>query len=187
MSGFDWKGTIGKVAPALAGILGSPAAGVAVSGLCQLFGLEPSTENAQIVAEKIAAGQMSGDQLVQLKKIETDALLQLKKLGLDYDLQSEQIITADRANARNREIQVKDKTPEIGFYLVTAGFFGMLSMLFFRQIPPSAQSAFDIMLGALAVAWGNQVKYYYGGGGTNDANLHSMLFKSTPPSEGGDK
>ena len=65
---FDWKGTVGKVAPILAGILGTPAAGVAVSGLCSVLGLEPSPENAEKAATAIAAVQLNGDKLFQLNK-----------------------------------------------------------------------------------------------------------------------
>lgn len=92
MSGFDWKGTVGKFAPIVAGMLGGPAAGAVTGGLCSILGLEPSPENAQIAAEKIAAGNLTGDQLIALRKLESDAKVQLAKMGMDYDLEKEELV-----------------------------------------------------------------------------------------------
>ena len=105
---FDWKGTIGTLAPTLAGIFGTPVAGVAVGALCKAFGLAPSPENAQALAEKAAAGSLSGDQLVLLRKAESDAKIALTKLGFDYNLEEDRLIISDRANARDREIKTGD-------------------------------------------------------------------------------
>jgi hypothetical protein len=111
---FDWKGTIGRFAPTVAGLIGGPAAGVAMSGLCSILKLEPSPENAKKVAEAVAAGTLTGEQLVELRKLESDAKTQLAKMGMDYDLEkgelvfkTEQAYLADvedarKANANNK-------------------------------------------------------------------------------------
>ena len=177
MSGFDWKGTVGKVAPVLAGILGSPAAGVAVSGLCKLLGLEPTPENAEKAAEQIAMGQLTGEQLIQLKKVEADSILALKKAGLDYDIQTEQIVMADRASARNRQIQLRDTTPTVLAYLITAGFFGILGGIMKWGMPGSetAKDALLMMLGALAAAFNHGVVgYFFGSSAGSDKKTEIM-------------
>lgn len=179
MSGFDWKGTIGKVAPLLAGILGTPAAGVGVDALCKVFGLEPSPENAQKAAEQIAAGSLTGDQLIALRKAEYDAQLSLQKAGFDYDVQKDELTFKDRDSARNREIQVKDHTPAIGFYLITAGFFGLLAALLKWNVPEANKAVIYTMVGSLGTAWVACVGYYYGSSASSKAK-DQMLFNSTP-------
>ena len=68
MSTFDWKGTIGKVAPWIATALGGPAAGLAIDAVCKAAGLAPSLENAQKAAEMAAAGSLTGEQLLALRQ-----------------------------------------------------------------------------------------------------------------------
>jgi hypothetical protein len=104
---IDWKGTIGKFAPIVAGMLGTPAAGAVVGGLCSILGLESSPENAAKVAEAAAAGNLTGDQLLALRKLESDAKTQLAKMGMDYDLEKQELVfkteaayLADTADAR---------------------------------------------------------------------------------------
>ena len=176
MTSFDWKGAIGKVAPALAGILGTPAAGVAVSGLCSILGLEPSPENAQKVAEQVAAGQLNGDQLIALRKVETDSLAQLKKMDLDYDLQTEQLVASDRSNARAREISVKDWTPRIiayGVVIVWAVIQGFLiySAVKGHSLPNDMTGPVMRLLGTLDAALTLVLSYYFGSSADHRAQI----------------
>ena len=106
----DWKGTIGKFAPIVAGMLGGPAAGVVTGGLCSILGLEPSPENAQKVAEAAATGNLTGDQLLSLRKLETDAKIQLEKMGMEFNIEKdelqfkvEQAYLSDTQDARARQ------------------------------------------------------------------------------------
>ena len=62
----------------------------------------------------------------------------------------------------NQDFQVKDKTPRIGFYAITAGFFGLVLFLLFRPIPEANKASVYTMLGALGTAWAGCVNYYYG-------------------------
>jgi len=159
---FDWKGTIGTLAPTLAGIFGTPVAGVAVGALCKAFGLAPSPENAQALAEKAAAGSLSGDQLVLLRKAESDAKIALTKLGFDYNLEEDRLIISDRANARDREIKTGDWMPKALGCFVSVGFFGLLFYMMQAEVPASNKDMLNIMLGALGAAWINVIGYYFG-------------------------
>jgi len=176
---FDWKGTIGAVAPVLAGMLGTPAAGVAVAGLCNALGLTPSAENAQAAAEKIAAGQLTGDQLIALRKAEAEAQLALQKAGLEYDLQEDTLVVRDRADARARQVALKDNTPAIGFYAITVGFFGLLICMLFHVIPQANERVLDVMVGSLGTAWIGAVNFYYGSTRGSQAK-DQLLFQSQP-------
>lgn len=176
---FDWKATIGTVAPALAGIFGTPVAGVAVGALCKAFGLAPSPENAAKIAEQAANGALSGDDWAKIKLAEIDAQAQLRKMDLDYSLAEDKIVASDRDSARNRQIVMRDNTPAIGFYVTSIGFFALLILLAFHQVPESSRDLLNVMLGALGLAWGNQVKYFYGGS-KDDVSINDMLHKSVP-------
>jgi len=179
---FDWKSVAGKVFPWLATALGGPPAGLAVDAICHAVGLESTPENAAKVMEQAAAGKLSGDQFLALKKAEQDFMLRAQELGYKQVSDMEKIAADDRDSARKREIAVRDHTPAIGFYFTSIGFFGLLAVLIFHAAPEGSRDLLNIMLGALSLAWGNEIKYFYGGS-TNDAKTSEMLYKSTPPEQ----
>jgi hypothetical protein len=141
MSGFDWKGAIGKFAPTIAGLIGTPAAGIGVSLLCNVLGLEPSPENAMKAAEQVAAGSLTGDQLVALRKAEAEAKNQLAKMGLNYDIAKNELVFKDRDSARAREVAVKDWTPHILAYGVAAIWSGINGILLWMAMHHNAVQA----------------------------------------------
>lgn len=180
---FDWKATIGTVAPALAGVFGSPVAGMAVGSLCKAFGLEPSAENAQKIAQQAADGTLSGADWAKIKQAEIEMQATLLKMNLEYSLSEDKLVASDRDSARNRQIQLKDKTPTIGFYLTSLGFFGLLTLLIFHRVPAESRDLVNIMLGALGVAWNSEVKFFFGGS-KDDTSINQMLHQSTPTDGG---
>jgi hypothetical protein len=176
---FDWKGTIGKFAPTVATMLGTPLAGTVVSGLCSILGLEPTPENAQKTVEAFAAGQLTGDQLLKLKQLEADTQVKMQELGFKQISDLEKLAVDDRISAREREMKVQDKTPSIGFYVITAGFFGLLACMLFKVIPGGNERVLDVMIGSLGTAWVASCNYYYGT--TRSSNeKNQMLFNSQP-------
>ena len=179
MSGFDWKGTVGSVAPWIAGALGGPAAGVAVKALCSVTGMEPSLENAQKAAEQAAAGKMTGDQFLALKQAEAQVQVELQAMGFKSVTDLEEIAYKDRDSARNREIAVKDHTPAILAYFITLGFFGLLTSLLFLSIPDANKAIIYTMVGVLGTAWIGATGYYFGTtAGSKSKDL--MIYNSTP-------
>ena len=167
MADFDWKGAIGTIAPKLAGCFGTPVAGVAVDCLCRAFGLEPSAQAAEQIAEKAAAGQLTGAELIQLKKAEADAQAQLLKLNLDFSLAEDKLVAADRDSARNREIQVKDMTPRIiayGVVLIWAAInFSLLWMAWHHNtVEGGMQATVASIMKTIDMALTFILGYYYG-------------------------
>ncbi len=162
MATFDWKTTIGKVAPWLATALGGPAAGLAIGALCKVAGLEPSLENAQKAALQAAEGSLTGEQFLALRQSEAAFKLHMAELGYKQIADLEEISFKDRDSARNREIQTKDMTPRILAYGVTVGFFGLLGYMLKFDIPPTNKDMLNIMLGALGGAWVSIIAYYFG-------------------------
>ena len=70
---------------------------------------------------------------------------------------------ADRDSARQREVKSGDsRTPRILALLITLGFFGMLGIVCFHQLPAGTQDAAMLLLGALGASWTSVVAYYFG-------------------------
>lgn len=187
---FDWKAAIGKLAPTVAGLFGSPVAGVAVAGLCSVLGLEPTPENAQKVAEQAAAGTLNGDQLIALRRVEADARAQLAKMGMDYDIAKDELTYKDRDSARQREIKTGDSwTPRIIAGLIILAWVSITWFLVHHSImqPGQTTTALDgnmepmLMrtLGTLDMALGLVLGYYFGSSSSSDRKTE-MLHQTQP-------
>jgi hypothetical protein len=145
------KKIISALAPTLATALGGPLAGAATAQIVKsLGGSEESAEAAIVSADP--------QTLIQLKQADAD----FQKFLLDHDLDLEKINAADRADARNREIQLRDITPAVLAYAVTLGFFGTLGFMLIYGKPVAGGEALLVMLGSLGTAWAGITAYYFG-------------------------
>ena len=97
---------------------------------------------------------------LELKRTELEQAQALKLADLQQELS--RMDAADRASARAREIAVRDMTPTILAYSVTAGFFGVLLMLAFVEVPAGTKEVLYVMVGSLGTAWTGIMSYYYG-------------------------
>lgn len=151
----DWRRLAGTVAPALVGALGGPVAGPALAVLARtLLGREDATQaEVQLAVERMTPEQASA--LAQ-----ADLAFRVEQLRAGVDL--ERIESADRADARQREIATSDWTPRVLAYLVTFGFFGVLGGLIAYGKPDTGGDALLILLGSLGTAWTGIVAYYFG-------------------------
>lgn len=155
---IDWKQLVGKIAPTIGTALGGPLGGMAVTAIAEALGIDDKTEEA--VRATIAGA--TPDQLIALKQADQAFALKMRELGFSNLQAIERIAADDRANARNREIQLRDATPKILAYAVTIGFFGVLFFLLAVGKPVSGGDALLVMLGALGTAWAGIISYYFG-------------------------
>lgn len=149
------KKILGSVAPFLGTMVGGPfgaAAGKLVSNV--LLGKDIAT-NEEL---ERAISSASPEQLVELKKVDADYKIKMAELGID----EHKLAVMDRESARQREIKTGDKTPNLLAFLLTFGFFGVLSLIIFYPMQESAKSIVDIMLGSLGTAWISVITYYFG-------------------------
>jgi hypothetical protein len=177
---FDWKATLGQIAPTVATLLGGPFAGLAVGAATKALGLDnpdgskPDNPIAAI-QNALTQGQMTGEQILALKQAE----LEVQKHLADNGIQLEQIAANDRDSARKREVAVKDNTPKVLAYSVTIGFFGTLGLLMSSiQLSPTSHDVLLVMVGSLATAWTGIIAYYFGsssGSKTKEETLHKAL------------
>lgn len=152
---IDWKSIVGTVAPTLATALGGPLAGVAVKSIAgKLLDRPDATE------EEVEQAVLGADPQTLLRLREVDA--EFKKHMADAGVKLDQIAADDRANARAREIQVKDHTPAYLAYAITVGFFGTLGYMLVEGKPATGGDALLVMLGSLGTAWAGVIAYYFG-------------------------
>ena len=174
---MDIKAILATVAPWIGGALGGPLGSMAVTAAADAFGLTDKTE----AAIKAAISGATPDDMLKLKQADQAFSAQMQALGFANIESMTKLENADRDSARNREIQVKDRTPKILAYLITAGFFGMLAAMLFKIIPNENRDILNIMLGALGSTFGAVTSYYYGS--TRGSETKSALLAQAPPAE----
>lgn len=147
---MDWKKIIGSVAPTIATALGSPLAGMATSTILKTLGIESEKQIEEAVKDPEA--------LLKLKQAENIFTAQMKELDIKLD----EIIMKDKDSARQREIAVKDKTPQILAYAYTLGYFTILGVTFKFGVPENGKEMINILIGILSAAQVGIIQYYFG-------------------------
>lgn len=157
------KKTVPFIASALP--VGGPLATMAVNIVASKLGIDPAKIKPDVsgVESAIAEAQIKDpDALVKLQQAEQEFELQMKKLGFETAVKLEELDVADRASARAREIAVKDKSPARLAAGVTFGFFGLLALIIFIDIPTNSATVLNVMTGSLGTAWIGIINYYFG-------------------------
>lgn len=140
------------VAPTLALAVGGPFGPLAAAAIHAALG---STDQAS--AETVLVNA-TPDQLLALKKADKDFAVRTKELGIA----EEKLTFDDTANARAREMTIKDSTPHILAYLITTGFFVVLAYLVIYGKPAAGGDVMLVLVGALGTAWTGIIQYYFG-------------------------
>lgn len=156
----DTLAKIANVAPVLGSILGpgGAAAGTAVKLIASALGVqeEPAAIEAEIAANP--------DALLKLKELEANHRIEWEKLLLER----ERLRLGDVADARAREVAIvqatgkRDVSQEVLGWVITAGFFVILAVRLFVEIPASQLENIGMLIGALISAFTTVVQYRYG-------------------------
>jgi len=189
-----WFQTLKKVAPTVAGgLVGGPFAGVAVSVLQSVLGVDgdpndPGTLDQ--ISEIVASG--NPDALLELKQAEQQFIENMKKL----DLQEQDLYLQDVSSAREREKVVRDKTPTILSYLAVGLWLFILFAIFFLpdlEIVQSREQR-DVLLYLLGVTQSLVVtaySYYLGSSrgslSKTEAMVAQLRYGPAPDQNGAEK
>ena len=149
------KSTLGLLAPLAARALGGPLGGLAYRTISEALTGTPDADEAS-VEEIIASG--SPEVMLQLKQAEQQFALAMRDLDVDL----ERIHADDRASARRRQAETKDRAPTILAAAVVVGFFAVLLLLVFADVPDAARAPLNIMLGALGGLLTQIGNFFYG-------------------------
>lgn len=155
---------LGTLAPTIASVVGGPLAGSAVGALVKALGLPEGSTPDQVENEILKSTDPAT--YAAIRKADQDYAIQLQQLGIDAQKVAEQ----DRASARDREVQVKDKTPRNLAYLIVGGFFtfsGFGVLIYFKESLDANKlallSAFiGTVLGYLVGESKQVIAYYFG-------------------------
>ncbi|WP_027237259.1 hypothetical protein [Leisingera caerulea] len=161
---------LGGIAPTIATALGGPMAGVAVKALAK--GLQGNEDASEAAVEEALLNAAPAD-LVKLKQIEAEFAAQLQEAGIEL----ERIAAGDRASARDRQVKMRDWTPAVLGVLIIAGFFGVLSAIFYLGLPDDGGEVLLIMVGALG-AMTSQVGNYFFGSSTGSKEKQQIIAAS---------
>jgi hypothetical protein len=161
-------GLLGQLAPTIATAIGGPVAGMAVKALAGALGLSQDASSDDV---QTALMNATPEQLAAVKKIDADFKVQMKELDIDL----ERIAAGDRDSARNMQMQTNDWIPRAMAILVTFGFFGILTWLLTKGVPPTGSETLIYMLGALGTAWTGIVQFYFGSSAGSKAKTDAIV------------
>ena len=161
---MDW---LKQIAPTIATAMGGPLAGMAVSAISKAIGVDPDQ-----VTDLIANNKLTAEQIAQVKIAEIELQKQAQELGLNF----EKLEVEDRKSAREMQATTRSMMPPMLAGAVTVGFFGIMGMMFFKQIDNS-NPAILMMLGSLGTAWTGIIAYYFGSSAGSQAKTEMMAKK----------
>lgn len=160
--------------------LGGPIGVMAAAVVGKAIGVDKVDPSTDGISNAIATALADPAQRAALLQAEQQFQTQMAELGYKDAEALAATSEADRASARNREIQVKDWTPRIlGFVVVSLCFFG--EGLYFRYGAPANASPELIgrILGTLDSALILVLSYYFGSSAGSDRKTE--LLSQAPP------
>ena len=174
---MEWKDvgeTIKKFAPVLGTAIGGPAGGAiggAVSLVLGAFGL-----GSEATPDDVASLLTDPASIIKLKELEQTHQIALGQLAL----QSDQAYLNDRQGARDREIKITEATGgrDVNLYVlalvVVLGFFILVGVLMFVDLPTSNLGPVNQLFGAMAAGFGMVLAYFFGSSQSSDIKTKMM-------------
>jgi hypothetical protein len=156
---FDWKATLGKVAPMIGTALGGPFGGMAASAALSLLDIEPEKGSEEKQLEQVMAS-MTPEQAIKLKMAEKNWLTTMREL----ELKEEDLHGKDRASAREMATNTSI-VPQITLsVLYTIGYITVLYMFISGDVSVAAsiKSEFNMVLGVITTCQVQIMNFWFG-------------------------
>jgi len=145
------KSVVGAVAPTLGTALGGPMGGMAANMIAEVLGV-PNTPKA---IEK-AVQEATPEQMLELKKAETEFEIKMKELEVDVF----KLETADIQDARGKFS--KDWTARIMGTAVVGGFMGYIFLVTLQPPEQNSEALINLVLGYLGGLASAVISFYFG-------------------------
>ena len=152
---MNWQDILKTVAPTVASALLGPMGGIAVAAIGSAIGIDAPTQDK--IAKAFTAGQLTPEALEKIKLLELDYQNQEKERGFKYA----ELAFKEVDSARQMQIATHSKMPAVLTAMVTVGFFGILSLLFFHP-ELKGNEIVMVMVGQLSAVWAGCVAFYTG-------------------------
>lgn len=159
---MDWKNIVSGVAPIIAGTLtgGNPVVIALTSSIVKkALGLPTEATDAEITSSI----QSDPDALVKIRQAELELQAKLKEYGIE-----------DIANARQMQIQTRDKTPFYLTILTMIMFFVMLWFVCYMDVPTAMHDTFMLMLG-LVISCVKDVYGFFFGSSASSSSKNDVI------------
>lgn len=165
-----------KIAPFLStGLsLAGPYGAIASKILTPILGLKPDAKEDDYAA---ALAKATPEQIEAIKQGEQQFQLQMKQLDIQSVDELEKIAAADRASARDMQIQTKSKIPGALAVSIVIGFFILLGGMMFGKLHPADNQALLLLLGSLTMGFGAVINYYFGSSAGSDRKTELLAGK----------
>ena len=159
-----------QVAPTIATALGGPLAGLAVTAISKVIGIDEKDVQATI-----DSGKMSADQIAQLKLAELEFQKQTNELGLNF----EKLAVDDRKSARDMQISTHSFVPAMLSVLVVTAWAVIQYFLLTHVIATEMREIIIRILGTLDAALMLVLSFYFGSSNSSQAK-DKMIYNSVP-------
>lgn len=171
---MDWMSILRSLAPTVATAVLGPLGGVAVSALGNLLGVSDATQAT--IAEAIKSGQMTPEQITEIKKMELEYQANEKERGFKYA----ELAFKDRDSARTNNVAGGTQRPLFWLSLLLLSVaLGVEAFVLFRGYPPETPEIIvGRVLGLMDAVAMLVLSYWYGT--TNGSALKSELLAAAP-------
>lgn len=169
---MDWMETLKQIAPTVASAVLGPLGGVAVAAIGNILGVSEATQEK--IADAIKTGQLTPEQVGEIKKLELQYQENEKERGFKYT----ELEFKDRDSARAREVGTKDNTNKILAFVVIGAFLAMVGATLLGYAKVESVLA-GTLVGYLS-AKAEQVLAYYFGSSSGSRAKTDLLANSTP-------
>lgn len=169
---MDWMTTLKQLAPTVASAILGPLGGIAVAAIGSVLGVSDATQDK--IAEVIKNGQLTPEQIGEIKKLEMQYQENERERGFKYA----ELEFKDRDSARAREVGTKDNTNKILAFVVIGAFLAMVGATLLGYAKVESVLA-GTLVGYLS-AKAEQVLAYYFGSSSGSATKTALLANSTP-------
>jgi hypothetical protein len=163
---MSWLETI---APTIARAIGGPLGGLAYEAIAKVFGV-----SQEVVKQMLDDGNMTSEQIAQVKIAEMELKKTEKELGLNF----EALAVSDRKSARQMQTEVKSTlVPTLAVIIVISFITVVVGTLLGYSKIESAMAG--TLVGYLSAKAEQVISFYFGSSSGSQAK-DQMLWKSTP-------